>query len=1484
MRKAVARLVEQDRKRRFIVTLLSVLVVVGGIGVAVHNVDDAYLASKINLVTYVPDRVTSGGSSTIMVFAVDSKGDAMAGQDIDVVLEIGGDTELAWSGRTGEDGSAAPAIEFPAGVGRANITVRSGFDTVKTTTVLDDSVRIVITTDKPVYKPGDILHMRFLSYAGADPLPQESELLAEVYDPNGDKIFKKLLSPDEYGICSYDLWLSDQLNQGTYTISATVGERTVTKALTVKDYVLPKFRVDLLGVNEWCSVTDQVNGTISAEYFFGEMVEGTVALEASVYLGVWSPFYTDAGTLADGEYSFIMPAVGYAVGLESAGGNGYIQLNITVTDTAGHVERRYKVIPVAQSDLVVSVLTDSCVEGQVSTFHAIVRTPDGSAVDNATVKLYLLDGNQYGLCDIAATDGRGVARLTFTYDGETNAYVCAEHDIGSGTLEFDMTAEVGLKVVSDKSSYEVGETADFDIVYAGDSMTRNVYWDLVSRGYLLDRGVVQLEDGRASLQVDLGPDAEPFAQLRVYKIEEDMGVSRDAVTFSVGGSSMLTVDISADNSSYYPRDEVGLSFYVENGGAPTVAALGVSVVDEAVYEVGSIFQGFEEIVFGLDSEFIIPQYQVLTYVYGGVGTLPSESDEVIYEMDEARVMSTWPDNLEAAGDILDDASRGFWFGLYLCFAVGLMLFVGTRPRRVGGKKVVIAAVVALVLVGAGFAAVYVMTMGFGTSSSSDAPRFLPDGADDGAFWEGTEDMSSGVGDIDFDTAYGDEEGGDSSGTVSRPSIVRQYFPETWCWEPCLQTGGDGYANISLTAPDSITSWQVDVIASTSDGTIGTGSGEVTVFQPFFVEPDIPLNVVRGDEFPLKIMIYNYLDTEQTVNVSLVDDPWFTLLSSTEQTVVVPANYVTSVSYDIVADKVGWHTVTVSAASDEASDAVVRAMEVVPDGKRVETLFNGEIGNGSVTHTLRLAEDMIENSTNAWVKIQGSVEAVLLEGVDEFIRYVSGCGEQSLSVLSIDILAYATVMKLGTSPEDMFTYESIVNQGIQHELTYLVDSNNGEGRGIVWFPGDQDVHPWLTSWGLIAFQDAINAGFGLDEDIITDMQNWLMSIQQEDGSWEFPEWGIYDFNNPLLLSKDIAATGYIARALLHSGVPGSDPHIQAAIDFVEGQISSIEDDPFSLSLSLLLLQAGDGSASIRDHIGERLETLKVAEGDAFYWTSDVNLISDSDEVWTWSGSSPRIIETTGYAAMALNGEVGHSATVDGAVKYLLDHRGELGGWMSTQDTVVAFHALADISTGSVVEDVHVEVLAEGTVVGTIDMGEFNKDVTYLFDLRPYIADVTDVTVSCAGEGSVLYSVYLEQYVPWPDEPESSPYLTLTVTYDATSISVDDRLLAHMYLLYDGDATMLTMVLVDLRAPLGFAFDLSEFEALDDLGVISSYDCNDRQVIVYIMDVMSGVPVEFDYSLVAELPIESTLQGVVAWDMYNPEGLKSETLPVVFEVSG
>ena len=118
---------------------------------------------------------------------------------------------------------------------------------------------------------------------------------------------------------------------------------------------------------------------------------------------------------------------------------------------------------------------------------------------------------------------------------------------------------------------------------------------------------------------------------------------------------------------------------------------------------------------------------------------------------------------------------------------------------------------------------------------------------------------------------------------------------------------------------------------------------------------------------------------------------------------------------------------------------------------------------------------------------------------------------------------------------------------------------------------------------------------------------------------------------------------------------------------------------------------------------------------------------------------------------------------------------------------------------------------------------------------------------------------------------------------THIQLDDTVTAHVYLLYSGPAPALKMILVDLRAPMGLSFVLSQFDSLKAAGNISSYDSKDRQVVVYLTDVQSGKAVEFNYALVPLMPIKSTVQDICAWDMYDPNAMRAETLPVQFEVS-
>jgi hypothetical protein len=271
-------------------------------------------------------------------------------------------------------------------------------------------------------------------------------------------------------------------------------------------------------------------------------------------------------------------------------------------------------------------------------------------------------------------------------------------------------------------------------------------------------------------------------------------------------------------------------------------------------------------------------------------------------------------------------------------------------------------------------------------------------------------------------------------------------------------------------------------------------------------------------------------------------------------------------------------------------------------------------------------------------------------------------------------------------------------------------------------------------------------------------------------------------------------------------------------------------------------------------------------------------SDGDDIWGWRySSSPRIIETTGYALMALHKHGGHSNTVTMAVNYLLTHRNGLGGFFSTQDTVVAFQALASIGEVNI-EEMTITIGTDDSYIDPIVFTEENKDLTYLIDLRPYLKEKNIITITSQGVGSVLYQVYWSQYIPWDiigaDEP---PEMSLDVSYNAQHITVNDQILATLRLEYLGNVAKLKMVLVDLRAPVGFSFVEDDFKYLLQNKVISNYEINDRECMVYIQDVYPNQPLTFTYHLLANKPVKSVVQGIHAYDMYNPD-LDVEVEPV------
>ena len=126
---------------------------------------------------------------------------------------------------------------------------------------------------------------------------------------------------------------------------------------------------------------------------------------------------------------------------------------------------------------------------------------------------------------------------------------------------------------------------------------------------------------------------------------------------------------------------------------------------------------------------------------------------------------------------------------------------------------------------------------------------------------------------------------DSAQELAEVARIRQFFPETWLWTN-VTTDEQGLATMPVEAPDSITTWGLRAVGLSREHGLGIAESELQVFQPFFLQVDLPFSGIRGEVLPAKAALYNYLDTPQTIQVELSPSDGYELLDGTHRTVTV----------------------------------------------------------------------------------------------------------------------------------------------------------------------------------------------------------------------------------------------------------------------------------------------------------------------------------------------------------------------------------------------------------------------------------------------------------------------------------------------------------------------------------------------------------------------------------------------------------------------
>jgi CD109 antigen len=143
--------------------------------------------------------------------------------------------------------------------------------------------------------------------------------------------------------------------------------------------------------------------------------------------------------------------------------------------------------------------------------------------------------------------------------------------------------------------------------------------------------------------------------------------------------------------------------------------------------------------------------------------------------------------------------------------------------------------------------------------------------------------------------------------------IRQYFPETWLWDQ-ITTDANGRASLPVEVPDTITTWMLRAVALSKEKGIGIAEDELTAFQPFFLKIDLPYSAIRGEEFPVKVSVYNYLENDQQIQVEIEEADWFDLLDEFRKTVRIGANDIGSAEFKIRPNRLGLNEVKVTVRS------------------------------------------------------------------------------------------------------------------------------------------------------------------------------------------------------------------------------------------------------------------------------------------------------------------------------------------------------------------------------------------------------------------------------------------------------------------------------------------------------------------------------------------------------------------------------------------
>ena len=911
-----------------------------------------------------------------------------------------------------------------------------------------------ITTDRPIYRPGDTVHFNVLAFARENGVPADSGLesvqvsLHEDYGMAGVPavLFDEELELDAYGVVSADVLIPEDSAPGYYHIEVKSGDTFLdTLYFHVENYRKPEIEVGVTLTPEESLAGETLNAAIQADYYFGLPVSGQTFSWTLYRQDGWVslPGYR-VGSLST---AWLLP---HMADLTSLG--TYIASGEGQTDAQGQASLDFRPVDLA---------LDEVQEGSPAIYNLEVMVSDDtgftvSARDSARVhpdEIYI---------GVQAETYFGVAESPFNFLIQT--------------VDWDQ------KPVGDRPITATFETIEWQEEETGNP--EQPYEYVAVTGFVASASPVTDGDGQA--RVSFTPENPG-----TYRLTLRSGNAMTQTIVWVSGSSSAIwptmvgnqIELTADAESYRVGDTAEIFFpnpFPDGAKALVTVERGQVMTTQLVDVTGSGAM----VRIDLDEE-SIPNVYVSVLLLGHTeGNAPDYRQGivnlVVEPVEKTLQVQLRLNPTEAAP------------GEMVTAVLEVTDAAGDPVQGEFSVAVVDKAVLALVEP----ISLPILDDLYGNQPLSVETSFS---------------LKTYAAQLALTVAELGRGGG--GGDMEVQETLREDFPDTAFWQASVVTGVDGTAQLSFPLPDSLTTWVVDVRGLTESFEVGQATGEIVTQKGLMVRPVTPRFLVAGDEVELAAVVHNNTDLDREVQVRLqatgliLDDE-----TAETQTVEIPANDSLRVSWWARVDEVEMVELIFQADSDALSDATTPTWGdlsvlryLMPNTFSTSGQLT-EAGERLELVSLPISTDPTAGSLS--VELMPSLTGILIDGLEALKGEPLDNTASIVSRLMANLNAWQVLTDLDVdSPQLKADLVDLVRE----DLRSLLDLQNFDG-GWSWWSGDgrsqYQSDPFITAYALYNLQQAAEADLFESDYALEWGQDYLIdnlgSPGEMDSGWQLDQ--------------------------------------------------------------------------------------------------------------------------------------------------------------------------------------------------------------------------------------------------------------------------------------------------------------------------------------------------------------------------------------------